>query len=53
MKNDFEVQNNESYVHFFEEFEEIKRWSEAFARYLKKECNLVQKLVYFINNEKF
>lgn len=52
-KNDFQKLKEESYVDFFENFEEIKSWSNDFSIYLNEKCNLVQKLLYFINNEKF
>jgi uncharacterized repeat protein (TIGR03837 family) len=52
-KNDFQELKDESYVDFFKNFEEIKSWSNNFSIYLNEKCNLVQKLLNFINHEKF
>lgn len=52
IKNDFEKLEKESYAYFFEEIDEIRDWGENFSMFLTEKCNLVEKLLYFINNEK-
>lgn len=52
IKNDFEKLKKESYAYFFNEIDEIRGWSENFSIFLNEKCNLVEKLLYFINNEK-
>ena len=52
MKNDFEKLEKESYAYFFDEIDEIRDWSKNFSIFLNEKCNLVEKLLYFINNEK-
>ena len=52
IKNDFEKLEKESYAYFFEQIDEIRDWGENFTMFLTEKCNLVEKLLYFINNEK-
>ena len=42
--------NKDDFSYFFKNFKEIEKYNKNYANYLIKNCNLIEKLIKFIEN---